>query len=1323
MSATVSSKKGAKGSTETGRPSGTGRGFHALAPLAWRVLLSGVVIFAMYVAAGRLLMSQVSQWREPLLAQVNQRLPFDIEVTSLQGNWLGFSPELTFTDLQLLPAESAGGVIALGSGSLRLDVAKTLATQSLQLSHLQISDLNLNARLSESGRIELEGFSAGGEGEALRNWLEDFLPNVERVALFDNRLCLMTASGDLELMLDLVLERDGNARRLQGTIGGSELAAAINAEGVGNPLRPLDWTGDVYLDIRSRDLSAFAALWRTLDWPFDLSGDAHAEFWLSRDDRDSTARMRWSGTALQVDEASGAWSLPLDALSFEAALDQRDRHWSLLTEDFHIERLGQALDLDRVQFDWWGQALRVRATDLGLSALPTLLAAAPGLPERLREIMPELAPQGRVAVAELRLDDLAQPVQSWSVRASLDDLEISSWRQTPALTGVTGYLSLLPGEGSLQLDSKAFSMHYPSVYKEPLRYDEALGEVRLRWDALGLHIDSGLMELANAGGQARGLFAVDVPFDGRDTGIELELLIGLLDAPLGQSARYLPYTLPQSLLDWLDRSVLDGHARSAGLVWRGSVKRDYPAHRTVQLFVDADQASLRFDPEWPALTDLEAMLWIDDRQTWARGVRASSGDARLDKLMVGVTPKGNTARINVQAGIDSDAATAGQLLRDTPLRALTSDVFVDWEFAGRVNGDLALELVVGDSEAAPQVDLNLNLVDVSAQVAQVDLPMSGINGQFIFANEKGFAGSTIRLDTLGVTFSVDAMPDAPEGFALAIEGDLVAGSVAEWLGLPLLEFANGSAPLSGELVIAGETQSYLLLNSDLEGVALDAPHPFGKSPAQPLPLVVRVPLSSDPDIKLALGERLNLQLRMRDSRLHQLAAAVGGEAPDLAACDQQYCLAGSISSLDIAAWSKFYQDYVVVNEESATSDASETAAKITATADSAIRPDSYRIDSLHVGELRLATRSLGMSRVDLWGVDMLWQGSLESASAQGSLTREDGDLQLLIEHLDLSQFSGGEPTKLADIRGLIPNMRVDVLDLRRDDQQLGSVGFDLDMSHPDGSLTASAISGELYGVDLDAQRAGMLRWSDTDGEEQTALELDGRFGDLGGVIEAAGYAPTLESERGELSLRLEWPGPPSVYTASTMSGSVDISARNGRILEARPGALAMISFLNLAEILRGLSLAHMFDAGIPFMTASAEMYLHAGTLEIADLQIDGAASAFAFNGLSDLLAGSINGELVVTLPVANNLPWVAALAAGLPVAAGVFVVSKVFEKQVNRMSSAVYGVSGDIDAPKVEFRRLFDDQLKSSAPMAADAPAAMVEDPSEDPASSETGGD
>ena len=64
--------------------------------------------------------------------------------------------------------------------------------------------------------------------------------------------------------------------------------------------------------------------------------------------------------------------------------------------------------------------------------------------------------------------------------------------------------------------------------------------------------------------------------------------------------------------------------------------------------------------------------------------------------------------------------------------------------------------------------------------------------------------------------------------------------------------------------------------------------------------------------------------------------------------------------------------------------------------------------------------------------------------------------------------------------------------------------------------------------------------------------------------------------------------------------------------------------------------------------------------------------------------------MVVTLPLVENIPWVAALAGGLPVAAATYLASKVFEAQVNQLSSGVYAVSGDLDNPEVVFERVFD---------------------------------
>ena len=186
----------------------------------------------------------------------------------------------------------------------------------------------------------------------------------------------------------------------------------------------------------------------------------------------------------------------------------------------------------------------------------------------------------------------------------------------------------------------------------------------------------------------------------------------------------------------------------------------------------------------------------------------------------------------------------------------------------------------------------------------------------------------------------------------------------------------------------------------------------------------------------------------------------------------------------------------------------------------------------------------------------------------------------------------------------------------------------------------------------------------------------------------------METESGRFDVALEWPGAPQSFSLADAQGSLVIDVGEGRFLNAPEGAsgtLRVLNILNLAEIIGRLSLTHMFKSGIPFHGVEGEVFLQDGSIEVANIEVEGSTGGFQFSGVADVLSESLDGNLVITLPVANNLPWIVALTAGLPVAAGVFVVSKVFEKQVNRLTSGVYRVSGSWDDPQVKFDRIFDD--------------------------------
>jgi uncharacterized protein YhdP len=83
------------------------------------------------------------------------------------------------------------------------------------------------------------------------------------------------------------------------------------------------------------------------------------------------------------------------------------------------------------------------------------------------------------------------------------------------------------------------------------------------------------------------------------------------------------------------------------------------------------------------------------------------------------------------------------------------------------------------------------------------------------------------------------------------------------------------------------------------------------------------------------------------------------------------------------------------------------------------------------------------------------------------------------------------------------------------------------------------------------------------------------------------------------------------------------------------------------------------------------------------------------DGRADLIAETIDAHLVATLPVGTNLPWIAALAGGLPAAAGVYLTSRVFNRQVDKLSSLGYRVTGSWEDPDIEVEQIFSDSAKS----------------------------
>ena len=201
---------------------------------------------------------------------------------------------------------------------------------------------------------------------------------------------------------------------------------------------------------------------------------------------------------------------------------------------------------------------------------------------------------------------------------------------------------------------------------------------------------------------------------------------------------------------------------------------------------------------------------------------------------------------------------------------------------------------------------------------------------------------------------------------------------------------------------------------------------------------------------------------------------------------------------------------------------------------------------------------------------------------------------------------------------------------------------------------------------------------------------------MGKVLSSLGYERSLETRSGGFDINVSWPGSPDQWAMSASQGRVKFALKNGRFLktsDAASGALRVLGIFNMTNIVRRLKFdfRDVFRKGVHFDDMRGELGFGQQRLVLTQpLEVSGPSSRFQMSGNIDLLSEALDMRLVATLPVGSNLPWVAALVGGLPAAAGAYVVTKVFEEQVDSFSSAVYDIRGTVQQPELSFKKIFD---------------------------------
>ena len=1258
------------------------------------LLISWLLLAAAYVSLGRQFVPALADYQAELVDWVEQQTGRAIDLQGLQAQMQGSQPVLTLHGLRVHEGADRDSPVLLELEHVvaRIDVFASLWQRKPVMDALQLDGLALAFIEDAEGRWQLGGLGqsnpdSGGLDRALEHLLGQ-----RRITLLDSSIRIspwaqpdwVFSDGDLTLLNQGQQHRlDARLRLPDQQLVSLQLSATL-------PER--DW--------RRADAAFFAELpandwsdWLPANWLEQMHIErmvAGGQFW----GHWHSARLSRLSAVLQ------APVVELDLPRTSPAIEDLQLQFSLQLDDDHQQLDIQQFSLRLEQQHWPSTRMQLRRQPnqgdwlVNIDHLPLDLLGQ-WLPTALphdgaADILTTLAPEGELRSVQLSGADL-KDFTTWSLQAALHGVGVQAWEAVPAMAGISGVISGTPAAGSLRVDADDWSLHLSELFPERWHYQRLLGAVNWRWDerrGFELSIPGAQVQGSDGAGSAR--LELQVPPPGGTPSMDLR--VALHDTRAEYHGKYLPTLVPAmgaALTEWLQDSEIQGAVPLAIFAYQGSLLHTATnEERAIRLYAELQQGQLNFQPGWPALEEVDGTLQLHNIDLQISQARGRLRQTQLEDVQVslGRTPEQDLSLL-IEGSLQGPLQDGLHIMQQTPLAQLTGDPLAGWTGSGDLSGALQLEVPL-EGNRDPDVQLQLQARGAQLDIAQVQARLQELNADFSYDHSSGLSSEAIALQFLGQPVSARLEVDASGSHQLRMSGSHSTEQLRSWPLLAALpeKLAEGSAAWSAELVL-GNDQRRLLVQSDLHGIQLNLPGELAKASDSRLPSRLQLDMGERARWQFQLGEELR-------GLLHERSGALSGDIRYRQGVAQQpagegVAVSARFDRMELDEWRRWWDADIL--PAAALDDIGGSQAL------------SGLLTGVHVEAARVSGFGLDLDDFELVArpVEQGWElvtehpqlsGRLRLPATEGApivltlqrfrLPRDDQQLdsQGLIEPLvakdALQQISPGK----------VPAMQVNIDQLHWGDKLVGSIAFN--MQPTDTALDISAIDLHLHGG---LHLLGSMRW------DPQRTRFDGTLAarDIGKVLSAWDYAPTINSRRFNAQVALNWPGSPAGFALKRSSGSLAVQAEDGSLHsgEASADALRVFGLLNFNALTRRLRLdfSDLFGKGMAYDNFSGEAVLTNGLLQtMSPLEMDGPSARLQLDGSLDLASDRVDMGLLVTLPVTNNLP-LAAIIAGAPQIGGVlFLVDRILGDKVARFASVRYRISGNWQQPSVDFDRAFD---------------------------------
>ncbi|HAJ3962159.1 TPA: AsmA2 domain-containing protein, partial [Escherichia coli] len=818
-------------------------------------------------------------------------------------------------------------------------------------------------------------------------------------------------------------------------------------------------------------------------------------------------------------------------------------------------------------------------------------------------------------------------------------------------------------------------MPYETVFRAPLEIAD--GQATISWlnNNKGFQLDGRNIDVKAKAVHARGGFRYLQPANDEPW---LGILAGISTDDGSQAWRYFPENLMgKDLVDYLSGAIQGGEADNATLVYGGNPQLFPYKHNEGQfeVLVPLRNAKFAFQPDWPALTNLDIELDFINDGLWMKTDGVNLGGVRASNLTA-VIPDYSKEKLLIDADIKGPGKAVGPYFDETPLKDSLGATLQELQLDGDVNARLYLDIPLNGELVTAKGEVTLR--NNSLFIKPLDSTLKNLSGKFSFINgdlqSEPLTASWFN-QPLNVDFSTKEGAKAYQ-VAVNLNGNWQPAKTGV-LPEAVNEALSGSVAWDGKVGIdlpyhAGATYN-IELNGDLKNVSSHLPSPLAKPAGEPLAVNVKVDGNLNSfELTGQAGADNHFNSRWLLGQKLTLDRAIwAADSKTLPPLPEQSGVELNMPPMNGAEWLALFQ---------------KGAAESVGGAASFPQHITLRTPMLSLGNQQWNNLSI-VSQPTANGTLVEAQGrEINATLAMRNNAPWLANIKYLYYNPSVAKTRGDSTpsspfptTERINFRGW-PDAQIRCTECWFWGQKFGRIDSDITISGDTLTLTNGLIDTGFSRLTADGE------WVNNPGNERTSLKGKLRGQKIDAAAEFFGVTTPIRQSSFNVDYDLHWRKAPWQPDEATLNGIIHTQLGKGEITEINTGhAGQLLRLLSVDALMRKLrfDFRDTFGEGFYFDSIRSTAWIKDGVMHTDDTLVDGLEADIAMKGSVNLVRRDLNMEAVVAPEISATVGVAAAFAVNPIVGAAVFAASKVLGPLWSKVSILRYHISGPLDDPQI----------------------------------------